>query len=149
MPTSPLVAYHSLTISLPFPHHSLTKLATRCEGAIRRLLVVQYHSLTISLPCPYHSLTTRLPNLQQDVREPFGDCWRFHTIPIRLPYHFLTIPLPLAYQICTILGLPPWSPDSQINPAWPENATGNIGDAPGHVASAATVSLLTCLLPPY
>ena len=44
---------------------------------------------------------------------------------------------------------PPLSPDSQIDPAWPENATGNIGDAPGHVASAATVSLLTCLLPPY
>merc|ERR1712039_901340 len=98
--------------------------------------------------CPrrrWWSLTTRLPNLQQDVREPFGDCWRFHTIPIRFHYHFLTIPLPLAYQICTIWGLPPGSPDSQIDPAWLDNATGNIGDAPGRVASAATVSLLTCL----
>ena len=48
-----------------------------------------------------------------------------------------------------ILGLPPGSPDSQIDRAWPENATGNIGDAPGHMASPATGSLLVCLLLPY
>ena len=108
--------YDFLTIPLPFPHHSLTKFATRCEGAIRRLLVVPYHSHLISLQFPYHSLTTRLPNLQQDVREPSGDCWWFHTIPIRCPYHVLSIPFTTPLPCLP----PPWT-SSYLSLGFPSN----------------------------
>ena len=101
MPTSPLVvAYHChtifLTISLSFPYHSLTKFATRCEGALRRLLVIPYHSHTMSVPFPYNDLATRLPNLEQDRLRTFLSCHACHVCRVCRVCLSVCLPIPLC-----------------------------------------------------
>ena len=44
MPMSPVVvAYHSLTIPLPIPYHSITKSISRCEGRHVGVAVYYYY----------------------------------------------------------------------------------------------------------